>query len=86
MGSWVGPWVPFSKLSRQKAIETCEILIEQRDRQIRRAEAAEARLTAVLAVPYCRDVGHTEALHIAAKCCDPYETPCADLRGEGDRG
>lgn len=47
MGSWVGPWVPFSKLSRQKAVETCEILIEQRDRQIRRAEAAEARLAEV---------------------------------------
>jgi hypothetical protein len=50
VGSWVGPWVPFSKLSRQKAIETCEILIEQRDRQIRRAEAAEARLAEVEAL------------------------------------
>lgn len=108
MGSWVGPWVPFSKLSRQQAIETCEILIEQRDKQIRRAEAAEtiiaecgcqteagwaehervrameAALARVLAVPACRDAGHTEALHIAAGCCDPYETPCAALRGPQD--
>lgn len=44
-----------------------------------------ARLAAVLAVPYCRDAGHTEALHIAAKCCDPYESPCAAARGEDDR-
>lgn len=53
MSSWVGPWVPFSKLSRQKAIETAEILLEQRDKQIRRAESAEARLAAVEAV--CED-------------------------------
>lgn len=43
------------------------------------APTAEVRLAAVLAVPPCRDTGHTETIHSAAGCCDPYETPCAVL-------
>lgn len=43
-----------------------------------------AKLARVLAVPSCRDAGHTEALHIAAGCCDPYESPCAALRSPRD--
>lgn len=50
MGSWVGPWVRFDKMTRRQAIETAEILLEQRDKQIRRAEAAEAKLAAVQAL------------------------------------
>jgi hypothetical protein len=76
--------VPFSKLSRQKAIETCEILIEQRDRQIRRAEAAEARMAEVWAEGY--EAGHEDARAVQATYPDPTPNPYrAAARGEGDR-
>src|SRR5690554_600408 len=46
---------------------------EAYSRELHKAKAALAR---VLAVPACRDAGHVETLHLAARCCDPYETPC----------
>lgn len=49
---------------------------EAYSRELHKAKAALAR---VLAVPACRDVGHTEALHIAAGCCDPYESSACTI-------
>lgn len=63
---------------------TMERVAEKMNAERRRAEAAEAKLAAVLAVPYCRDTGHTEAIHSAIGCCDPYGG--IHRRGDADRG
>lgn len=57
--------------------ESCEIHRHTIRDLLHRSNEAEAKVAAVLAVPSCRDVGHTETIHSAAGCCDPYETPCA---------
>lgn len=66
-----------NEVAFRKMAETAEAY----SRELHKAKAALAR---VLAVPACRDVGHAEALHIAAGCCDPYASPCVALRGPQD--
>lgn len=44
-----------------------------------RCEDQREQLDRVRALPACRDTGHTEAIHLALRCCDPYDKPCVPL-------
>lgn len=70
----------------ERGVTECRAAVKLIVKANNERDAARARLAAVLAVPACRDAGHTEAIHSAAGCCDPYEDPCAAFTVEAPDG